>query len=54
MLDGSNMYHFLTVQKMDSSVDRIRVKRNLWKTVSKGDALVKRPGAYPEPTPLAH
>lgn len=54
MLDGSNMYHFLTVQKIGAGVDRIRVKRSLWKAVSKGDALIKRPGAHPERAPLAH
>lgn len=53
MLDGSNMYHFVTVEKFGVGVDRIRVKRRLWKAASKGDAIVKRPGDYPELAPSA-
>jgi hypothetical protein len=51
MLDGSNMYHFLTVEKIGADVDRIRVSRRLWKAASEGDAMVKRPGAHPELAP---
>ena len=48
MLDGSNLYHFLAVRKADGDVDTVRVKRRLWKAVSEGDALIKRPGEFPQ------
>jgi hypothetical protein len=47
MLDGANIYHFPTVQKAGGGVDKVGVKRSLWKAVAEGDALVKRPGELP-------
>ncbi|MBJ7901832.1 hypothetical protein ACIQMP_13770 [Streptomyces sp. NPDC091385] len=47
MLDGSNMYHFVQLRLPDGESRKIRIPRRLWKEVTVGDRLVKRPGSDP-------
>ncbi|WP_018547849.1 DUF7489 domain-containing protein [Streptomyces sp. LaPpAH-108] len=47
MLDGSNMYHFVQLRLSDGESKKVRIRRRLWKEVTVGDRLVKRPGADP-------
>ncbi|MFH8573205.1 hypothetical protein [Streptomyces sp. NPDC017993] len=47
MLDGSNMYHFVEVRLADSEPVKVRIGRQLWKSIAVGDRIVKRPGADP-------
>lgn len=42
--DGQTMYHRLTLTLSDGSEKNIRVRGALWRTVSVGDRLVKKPG----------
>ncbi|MET7290141.1 hypothetical protein [Streptomyces sp. NPDC005573] len=46
MLDGSNLYHHVEV-RLPEGVRKLRISRDLWKSVAEGDRLVKRPGADP-------
>ncbi|WP_420032444.1 DUF7489 domain-containing protein [Streptomyces sp. cg28] len=48
MTDGSNMYHYVEIRLADGDTTKVRVGRQLWKTVEAGDRIVKRPGADPE------
>ncbi|MEW2129005.1 hypothetical protein [Streptomyces sp. NPDC005435] len=47
MLDGSNMYHFVQLRLADGESRKVRIRRRLWKEVSVGDRIVKRPGSDP-------
>lgn len=47
MSDGSSMYHYLKVQLADGTTKRVRVRRDLWRSVEEGDGLVKAAGAEP-------
>lgn len=47
MLDGSNMYHFVEVRLADGEPVKVRIDRQLWKSIAVGDRVVKRPGADP-------
>ncbi|THA57853.1 hypothetical protein [Streptomyces sp. A1136] len=47
MLDGSNMYHFVEICLADGASVKVRIGRQLWKSVAVGDRIVKRPGADP-------
>ncbi|MFE6889368.1 hypothetical protein [Streptomyces sp. NPDC057694] len=47
MTDGSNMYRYVEIRLADGSTTKVRVGRDLWKSVEAGDRIVKRPGADP-------
>ncbi|MER5732018.1 hypothetical protein ABT084_27435 [Streptomyces sp. NPDC002138] len=47
LLDGSNMYHFIEVHLTDGATIKIRIGRRLWKSLTVGDRIVKRPDADP-------
>ncbi|ACU75520.1 hypothetical protein Caci_6674 [Catenulispora acidiphila DSM 44928] len=47
MTDGSSMYFYLKVRVSDGSTKRVRVHRDLWKTLEDGDTVVKAAGAEP-------
>ncbi|MGW7486379.1 DUF7489 domain-containing protein [Streptomyces sp. NPDC054786] len=47
MLDGSNMYHFVEVRLADGESVKVRIGRQLWKSLAVGDRIVKQPGADP-------
>ncbi|MFG2826897.1 hypothetical protein ACGFWI_05355 [Streptomyces sp. NPDC048434] len=47
MLDGSNMYHFVEVRLADGESVKVRIGRQLWKSITVGDRIVKQPGADP-------
>ncbi|WP_018532464.1 MULTISPECIES: hypothetical protein [unclassified Streptomyces] len=47
MTDGSNMYHYVEIRFADGASDKVRIDRQLWKSVEAGDRIVKRPGADP-------
>ncbi|GAA0466006.1 hypothetical protein GCM10010361_32640 [Streptomyces olivaceiscleroticus] len=47
MLDGSNMYHFVEVSLADGESVKVRISRQLWKSIAVGDRLVKQPGTDP-------
>jgi hypothetical protein len=47
MLDGSNMYHSVDVRLADGESRKVRISRQLWKSIAAGDRIVKRPGADP-------
>ena len=42
--DGQNMYHRLAVTLSDGTVKQVRVGRARWKSLERGDRVVKRPG----------
>lgn len=52
-LDGANLFHYLTVRRLDGELDKVRVKRRLWSAVSEGDTVVKRSGEHPRRTGAA-
>jgi len=45
--DGSNLYRQVTVRLDDGTSVKVRVPRDLWKTIENGDRLVKEAGAEP-------
>jgi hypothetical protein len=45
--DGANLYHYLKVKLSDGTTSKIRVDRDLWESLSDGDAIVKRAGHPP-------
>uniref|UniRef100_A0AAU3ICL6 DUF7489 domain-containing protein n=1 Tax=Streptomyces sp. NBC_01393 TaxID=2903851 RepID=A0AAU3ICL6_9ACTN len=47
MLDGANMYHFVTVRRVDGQFVKVRIDRRLWKSIEVGDRIVKEPGSGP-------
>ncbi|WP_199896871.1 DUF7489 domain-containing protein [Streptomyces niger] len=47
MLDGSNMYHFVEVSLADGESVKVRISRQLWKSIAVGDRIVKQPGTDP-------
>ncbi|WP_194924942.1 DUF7489 domain-containing protein [Catenulispora pinisilvae] len=47
MVDGANMYFFLKVQLSDGTTKRVRVRRELWKSLREGDGVVKQAGEEP-------
>ncbi|KOG58927.1 hypothetical protein ADK76_16785 [Streptomyces griseoflavus] len=47
MLDGSNIYHFVEVRIAGDESVKVRISRRLWKSITVGDRIVKRPGADP-------
>jgi hypothetical protein len=47
MPDGSSVYFYLKVQLSDGSTKRVRVHRDLWKSLDDGDTVVKAAGAEP-------
>ncbi|MFF7385510.1 hypothetical protein [Streptomyces griseoluteus] len=47
MLDGANMYHFAELRLEDGASTKVRIGRQLWKSLAVGDRLVKRPGEDP-------
>ncbi|WP_132117336.1 DUF7489 domain-containing protein [Actinocrispum wychmicini] len=47
MTDGSNMYRYLTVRLSTGATEKIRVDRDLWNSVAKGDGIVKQAGSDP-------
>lgn len=47
MLDGSNMYHFVEIRLADGESAKVRIGRQLWKSIAVGDRIVKRPDADP-------
>ncbi|MFF0189260.1 hypothetical protein [Streptomyces sp. NPDC005244] len=47
MLDGANMYHFVKVRRPDGQVDKVRIDRGLWKSITVGDRIVKEAGSGP-------
>ncbi|MGW2209346.1 DUF7489 domain-containing protein [Streptomyces sp. NPDC001781] len=47
MLDGSDMYHFVELRLENGESTKVRVGRQLWKSLALGDRLVKRPGQDP-------
>ena len=49
--DGQNLYHYVQITLTDGQSKRIRVRRKLWKVISVGDEMSKRPGEY-HPTRL--
>ncbi|MFE2145221.1 hypothetical protein ACFXA3_26385, partial [Streptomyces sp. NPDC059456] len=47
MLDGANMYHFAEIRRADGETVKVRIGRRLWKSLTVGDRILKRPGADP-------
>ncbi|MET7609995.1 DUF7489 domain-containing protein [Streptomyces seoulensis] len=47
MLDGSNMYHFVELRLSDGESTKVRIGRQLWKSLAVGDRVVKRAGDEP-------
>ena len=47
LYDGANMYRKVKVELPDGTRRRIRVPRDLWKAINKGDVLVKEAGTDP-------
>ncbi|MFJ9024903.1 hypothetical protein ACIRPU_33755 [Streptomyces sp. NPDC102259] len=47
MLDGANMYHFVKVRRADGEFMKVRIDRELWKSIAVGDRIVKQPGSGP-------
>ncbi|MFJ3224372.1 hypothetical protein ACIPJS_13575 [Streptomyces sp. NPDC086783] len=47
MLDGANMYRFVTVRRTDGQSVKVRIERRLWKSIAVGDRLLKKPGSGP-------
>jgi hypothetical protein len=47
LLDGSNLYRRVTVEKDAGGTEKIRVDRALWKELNVGDRLVKDAGQAP-------
>jgi hypothetical protein len=47
LLDGSNMYRRLRVRRTDGQTARVRVSRDLWRSIDVGDVLVKQAGHEP-------
>lgn len=47
LLDGSNLYRMVTIQKDDGRTDKIHIDRSLWDEINVGDRLVKDAGQDP-------
>jgi hypothetical protein len=47
LLDGSSMYRRLEIRLTDGSITKVRVSRDLWSAVSKGDRVTKVAGQDP-------
>lgn len=47
LYDGSNMYRRLKIELTDGRTIKIRPSKDLWKSVSEGDLLIKAPGKEP-------
>ena len=47
LLDGSSLYRRVTVRHDDGREGKIRVPRDVWKTIAPGDRVIKEPGQDP-------
>jgi hypothetical protein len=47
LLDGSSMYRRLEIRLADGSIIKVRVSRDLWNAVTKGDTVTKVAGQDP-------
>lgn len=47
MTDGSTMFYYLKLRLGDGTTKRVRVRRDLWKSVEEGDFVTKAAGAEP-------
>lgn len=47
--DGSNLYHYAKLRLQDGTTKKVRLDKDLWRSLEPGNRLVKEPG-----TPAPH